>query len=142
MESTYDIGLMWFRRDLRAHDNAALSRSLKAWLAKLDNSDLSCYPVSAHATALAERPQALRGEPPELESLGFESGHLRRLGIPTGASGGRQLFEDFTRRMSDYHRARDFPALEGPSYLSVHLRFGTASIRELAGRARALIGGG
>ncbi len=30
MESTYDAGLMWFRRDLRAHDNAALFHSLKA----------------------------------------------------------------------------------------------------------------
>src|SRR5512140_3988629 len=30
MESTYNAGLMWFRRDLRAHDNAALFHSLKA----------------------------------------------------------------------------------------------------------------
>ena len=30
MESKYDAGLMWFRRDLRAHDNAALFHSLKA----------------------------------------------------------------------------------------------------------------
>lgn len=30
MESTYPAGPMWFRRDLRAHDNAALFRALKA----------------------------------------------------------------------------------------------------------------
>src|SRR5512141_494666 len=30
VESTYDAGLMWFRRDLRAHDNAALFHALKA----------------------------------------------------------------------------------------------------------------
>ena len=35
---------------------------------------------------------------------------------------------------ADYHRARDFPAVKGPSYLGVHLRFGTVSIRELAAR--------
>ena len=31
-----------------------------------------------------------------------------------------------------YRQARDFPAVKGPSYLSVHLRFGTVSIRRLA----------
>ena len=63
---------------------------------------------------------------------------MRRIGIATGASGGRRLFDDFTTRIGDYQRARDFPALKGPSYLGVHLRFGTVSIRELAARAHAL----
>ncbi|MDP3139952.1 MAG: FAD-binding domain-containing protein, partial [Burkholderiaceae bacterium] len=36
-----------------------------------------------------------------------------------------------------YGDARDFPAIKGPSYLSVHLRFGTVSIRALAGAAHA-----
>jgi deoxyribodipyrimidine photo-lyase len=31
----------------------------------------------------------------------------------------------------DYHRTRDFPAIEGTSKMGVHLRFGTISIREL-----------
>jgi deoxyribodipyrimidine photo-lyase len=34
--------------------------------------------------------------------------------------------------MGQYKAARDLPAIKGPSYLSVHLRFGTISIRELA----------
>ncbi len=34
--------------------------------------------------------------------------------------------------MQDYDRARDFPALKGPSYLGVHLRHGMISIRALA----------
>jgi deoxyribodipyrimidine photo-lyase len=33
--------------------------------------------------------------------------------------------------MDDYHNTRDFPALNGTSRLSVHLRFGTVSIRDL-----------
>lgn len=33
--------------------------------------------------------------------------------------------------VSDYHKFRDFPALEGITYLSPHLRFGTVSIREI-----------
>jgi deoxyribodipyrimidine photo-lyase len=37
--------------------------------------------------------------------------------------------------MDQYHDTRDFPALKGPSYLSVHLRFGTVSIRRLVALA-------
>ncbi len=37
-----------------------------------------------------------------------------------------------------YKDRRDFPALQGTSRLSVHLRFGTISIRQLAGEAGAL----
>lgn len=33
--------------------------------------------------------------------------------------------------VSDYHLNRDFPAINGTSYLSPHLRFGTVSIRKL-----------
>ena len=36
-----------------------------------------------------------------------------------------------------YREARDYPAVKGPSYLSVHLRFGTVSVRELAAYAHA-----
>ena len=43
----------------------------------------------------------------------------------------------FAQRIDDYRGARDFPAVKGPSYLSVHLRFGTVSIRELAAFAHA-----
>ena len=49
-----------------------------------------------------------------------------------GSHGARGLFEDFLDRIDRYHQARDFPAVKGPSYLSVHLRFGTLSIRQLA----------
>ena len=52
-------------------------------------------------------------------------------------SGGAALFADFRERIDRYREARDFPAVKGPSYLSVHLRFGTVSIRELAAYAHA-----
>ena len=109
-----------------------------AWLVKVDDFYLRPYPVRAYAAALAARPSALQSQVPALEVLGFEPTNLRHLPLPTGASGGRRLLEDFLERMSNYHLTRDFPFVEGPSYLGVHLRFGTVSIRELAGRARAL----
>jgi deoxyribodipyrimidine photo-lyase len=45
------------------------------------------------------------------------------------------MLADYLHRIDDYARARDFPALKGPSYLSMHLRFGTVSIRQLAREA-------
>lgn len=68
---------------------------------------------------------------PSLESMGFSSGNLHALEIPLGATGADRLFRDFQSRIKDYKTARDFPGIKGPSYLSMHLRFGTIAIREL-----------
>ncbi|MCF8365681.1 MAG: DNA photolyase family protein [Bacteroidales bacterium] len=40
--------------------------------------------------------------------------------------------------LKDYHKTRDIPSVDGTSRLSLHLRFGTISIRKLAGTALAL----
>lgn len=40
--------------------------------------------------------------------------------------------------VSNYHEQRNFPAIEGTSRLSVHLRFGTVSIRHLTAKAKLL----
>jgi deoxyribodipyrimidine photo-lyase len=74
--------------------------------------------------------------------LGFESTNLSELALPTGSSGGRAWFDEFVARIGHYRERRDYPALRGPSYLSVHLRFGTLSIRELIRAARRARGEG
>lgn len=100
----------------------------RAWLAKLKARHVEAFPVAEHAAALV----AVKAAPiPALEDIGFSASDLLQLGIPAGMSGARNLFEDFLERISHYAKRRDFPALAGPSYLSVHLRFGTISIREL-----------
>lgn len=43
-----------------------------------------------------------------------------------------------TAIVQQYHQTRDIPAIRGTSRLSVHLRFGTISIRELAANATTL----
>ena len=58
--------------------------------------------------------------------------------FPRGTDGAKRLLDDFLTRIDRYDRTRDFPAIKGPSYLGVHLRFGTVSIRELVSRAHAL----
>ena len=109
-----------------------------AWLKKLEPFHLKAYPVQRYVDALAPVPTTVKATMPSLENLGFEPSNLNQLKIPTGASGAHQLFEDFADRIDRYRDTRDFPAVKGPSYLSVHLRFGTISIRSVASVAYAL----
>ncbi|MES3012233.1 MAG: deoxyribodipyrimidine photo-lyase [Pseudomonadota bacterium] len=110
-----------------------------AWLKKLEPFFVKAWPVERHAASLAAPPAGVSTAVPSLEALGFERTNLRALKIPTGASGATALLADFMPRIDDYGDARNFPAIKGPSYLSVHLRFGTVSIRELAAAACARI---
>jgi deoxyribodipyrimidine photo-lyase len=110
-----------------------------AWLAALSDGQherhLMERNTAKHAVSLAPRPAALRQSVPTLADIGFEPTNLASLKIPTGTQGARSLFGDFFERMDSYHTTRDFPAVKGPSYLGVHLRFGTVSIRKLVGTA-------
>ncbi len=103
-----------------------------AWLAKLAPFFVKPYPVEKYAPRLAPAPRAAL---PALEEMGFARTNLATLPVPAGASGAKALLADFSGRMAAYGERRDFPAVKGPSYLSVHLRFGTVSIRELVARA-------
>ncbi len=109
-----------------------------AWLKKVDAFYLKPYPVARYVKALAPRPAAHRDPVLALAQIGFTPSNLAELKIPCGSTGGEALFHEFLERIDRYGEARDFPAVKGPSYLSVHLRFGTVSIRALAGRAHAL----
>jgi len=103
------------------------------WLKNINDFYLSAYPVDRYAKRLAKADGSQDfGKLMSLESLGFERTNLSALRLPTGMSGAALLFTDFENRMQRYKEARDFPGIKGVSYLSVHLRFGTASIRHLA----------
>ncbi|HRI17259.1 MAG TPA: deoxyribodipyrimidine photo-lyase, partial [Burkholderiaceae bacterium] len=103
-----------------------------AWLKRLTPFYLRAYPVERHAAALAAVPPELAVPLPSLESLGFERTNLHALGMAGGTARARALADDFWTRIEHYGEARDFPALKGPSYLSMALRFGTLSVRSLA----------
>ena len=104
-----------------------------AHLKKLDDFYLKPYPVDSYIHNYAKvAPSNLIS----LESMGFVRTNLADMRLPTGMSGGAQLFADFEERMHQYKDARNFPAVKGVSYLSVHLRFGTVSVRHLARQAR------
>ncbi|MBB5420541.1 cryptochrome/photolyase family protein [Paraburkholderia atlantica] len=103
-----------------------------AWLKQLSAFDLKPYPVETYAKHLAALPRKLDRRLPTLDQLGFAPSNLTDLPLPAGMSGAQQLLDDFLTRIDSYAERRDFPAAKGPSYLSVHLRFGTVSIRTLA----------
>jgi deoxyribodipyrimidine photo-lyase len=111
----------------------------KAWLKRLPEVDLAPDDDSPGDGRLAAAPVPGVDAPspalPGLEDLGFEPTNLLQLGIAPGVSGAERALQDFLPRMAAYREARNYPAVRGVSYLSVHLRFGTVSIRRLVDAA-------
>jgi deoxyribodipyrimidine photo-lyase len=111
-----------------------------AWLKRLaaEPEALAAYETTPHAARLAPAPpgHAL----PTLEDLGFRApaGPLPQAGM-TGAAA---LLDAFLGRMARYDHERDYPALDATSRLSLHLRFGTLSVRQLVRLLRARIDAG
>lgn len=114
----------------------------RAWLARLEAEGLQQHEVEPLAGRLARRPAGFDRAVPRLEDLGFERTNLGALGLGTGSAGAAALLRDFEPRMDRYDTQRELPAVKGPSYLGVHLRFGTVSIREAASAARRHAGAG
>jgi deoxyribodipyrimidine photo-lyase len=103
-----------------------------AWLKRLTATDSASWPCKGSFGA-----GELAGVP-ALGDIGFAATDLAELNIRPGMSGARQLWDEFRQgRITRYGALRDFPAIKGVSYLSVHLRFGTISIRELVRTALA-----
>ncbi len=98
-----------------------------AWLKRLSDDDW--VPHDSTTSALCPSKQATGV--PTLEAMGFCPTDLPALGVLPGMSGAKQRLADFADHIAAYKERRDYPAFNGGSGLSVHLRFGTVSIREL-----------
>lgn len=85
------------------------------WKDRLRQEPLRIYP-SKNLANYAD----IKADFPSLESIGF---------APSGLSFPEKIVTD--QLIKDYQASRDFPAINGTSKLSVHLRFGTISIRSL-----------
>lgn len=89
----------------------------KKWKAKLKPFYVKSYPVEKHYGSLKK----IKPLPaPTLAELGFES---------TGAPFPERVAKSSI--IEKYHEQRNFPAFQSTTRLSVHLRFGTISIRKL-----------
>ncbi|MGN6355360.1 MAG: cryptochrome/photolyase family protein [Parafilimonas sp.] len=96
----------------------------KRWLASLTPFHLKPYPTDNYFHNFYKDASQ---EMPSLTSLGFEAS-----GKPFPP---KEIPVDTIR---GYDKTRDNPGIEGTSRMSVHLRFGTISIRELAATAQQL----
>ena len=110
-----------------------------AVLKKINDFYLNPYPVDLYITNIAN---SISSHLISIEEMGFKRTNLSDMKLPTGMTGAKTLFDDFVQRMPLYKAKRDFPAIKGPSYLSVHLRFGTISIRHLARTAWLMMNDG
>lgn len=96
----------------------------KAWKAKVDDFYLRSYPTEKYFKQFY---QGSFSGIPTLESMNFEV-----VGKPFPAQ------EIPVDTIETYAEKRDYPTLEATSRMSIHLRFGTVSIRELARKAQEL----
>lgn len=96
----------------------------KKWKAKLNDFYLKPYPTEKYFDNFYKQ-EAI--ELPTLKDIGFESVEYDVVKP--------ELDEDIAK---DYKETRDTPAIRGTTRLSVHLRFGTVSIRKLAAEAKEL----
>ncbi|MBL7720078.1 MAG: deoxyribodipyrimidine photo-lyase [Flavipsychrobacter sp.] len=93
----------------------------KKWKARLNEFFLKSYPTGKYMEALAQYTGA---GIPSLAELGFQETDYYVVPAKLDNS-----------ILPGYKKNRDIPALDSTSHLSVHLRFGTVSIRELARQA-------
>ncbi len=103
----------------------------RAWLQRLSDDDVFAYGCAEGSLA----PPPADASFPAPGVLGLRSPCPPDV-VP-GMRGARQRFAAFRARMARYADERDYPARAATSGLSVHLRFGTLSIRELVRTALA-----
>jgi deoxyribodipyrimidine photo-lyase len=96
----------------------------RKWKACLTKKDLASFPSEKFLAAFYKQKEI---SIPTLESFGFTKSNLPFPAKDWSAS-----------LIKKYKEQRDIPSIAGTSKLSVHLRFGTISIRELAREAGAL----
>jgi deoxyribodipyrimidine photo-lyase len=117
----------------QGHPFSVFTPYKNACLKKLDPFYLTPYPSLPWLTQgvgkLATPKHAL--PLPSLDTLGFKPTNILNL-VQAGEEGALTALDDFLQRMNLYHTHRDFPAVKGVSYLSIHMRFGTLSIRRCA----------
>jgi len=102
-----------------------------AWLKRLVEDDWRPIDCSRGALVSSDLAKGI----PSLSEIGFETTDMLQTGLVPGMTGACLRIDDFRDRLSHYAEWRDYPAAKGVSYLSVHLRFGTVSIRELVAMA-------
>lgn len=88
----------------------------RKWLQRFEKEGLKHYASESLLNQFEQNPGR---EIPSLESMDFKTSEIQ---VPD---------KEYQSIIADYAAKRDIPAIKGTSRISVHLRFGTVSIREL-----------
>lgn len=100
-----------------------------AWLKQLTPAAYSVKKIDLKK--LQSQKEILKASIPTLKDLGFVRTEISQKQFMPGRKSAIKNLKVWLDNMLSYHTARDFPSrAEGTSGLSVHLRFGTLSIRE------------
>ncbi|MCB0422059.1 MAG: deoxyribodipyrimidine photo-lyase, partial [Bdellovibrionales bacterium] len=99
----------------------------KAWLKNFHRDCVKPYPVKftkfIPLFELNELPIVR-----DISDIGFIPA---KLPLPAGRDGADVMLSSFLKKIDRYHQTRDFPCQQGTSLLSVYLRFGVVSIRQV-----------
>lgn len=96
----------------------------RKWKEKLNDFYVKSYPTESYLTHLLKTESL---PIPDLKEIGF---------FETGSVFPQKIIDE--KLISEYTEQRNIPSVRGTSRLSVHLRFGTISIRKLVQRALSL----
>lgn len=96
----------------------------KKWMEKLNEEGVPNYDAENLFSNLHQKKSSVI---PTLKSMGFEKGEAE---FP-----GKEIKKSIIQQ---YHAKRDLPSISGTTRLSIHLRFGTVSIRKLIKEAQKL----
>lgn len=108
-----------------------------AWHKKLSKDDYTPLKLDEYYNNLAKFKTT---ELPELTRMGFGKTNLQDMKLEPGAAGARLLFNRFKEKiMFHYKLLKDIPYAGGVSYLSIHNRFGTISIRTMIYEVRNIM---
>ncbi|MBX3113661.1 MAG: deoxyribodipyrimidine photo-lyase [Fimbriimonadaceae bacterium] len=101
----------------------------KAWRTAVEPKDLSEHPVQYSSLKTPPKLKLSNAKigNHSLSEIGFEPVDVC---LAPAQKAAQKRLKEFLNKIDDYGQARDFPALEGTSMLSVDLRFGTISVRE------------
>jgi deoxyribodipyrimidine photo-lyase len=100
---------------------------MKKWKAQLTDDDKKSYPTELYFSKFVQASEVVTFPVPSLAQMGFEASDFVYPSIDVQE-----------KLLVAYAEKRDFPSVAGTSRLSVHLRFGTVSIRTLAQKALVL----
>lgn len=128
------VGFQSFKDQVIFEKNEILSKSnesytvftpyMKKWKSVLTSFYTKAYPTERYFANLIKASEVDRVDIPDLETMGFATSDIS---FPTKVVN--------VNLLEKYAAQRDFPALDATSRLSVHLRFGTVSIRALVRQA-------